>query len=77
MFDFVLKWALTRIKSVRRWESQMMFAEALMKMREYGSAWAPGDLIWPLSIAIYIRKLAILEKKLLEHVTHCRGLRVV
>lgn len=69
MFDFVLKWALTRIKSVRRWESQMVFAEALMKMREYDSAWAPSDLIWPLSIAIYIRKLAILEKKLLEHVT--------
>jgi len=47
----------------------MMFAEALMKMRECDSAWALSDLIWPLRVAIYIRKLAISEMKLLEHVT--------
>ena len=46
-----------------------MFAEALMKMRECDSAWALSDLIWPLRVAIYIRKLAISEMKLLEHVT--------
>lgn len=49
---------------MRHREAQMVFAEALMEKREWDSAWALSDLIWPLSI----RKLAILERKLSEHV---------
>lgn len=50
-------------------EVKMIFVEALMKMRECDSALALCDLIWLLSISIYIRKLAALERKLSEHVT--------
>lgn len=50
-------------------EVKMIFIETLMKMRECDSALALCDLIWLLSISIYIRKLAALERKLSEHVT--------